>query len=227
MSEELLSAADKIMDQSLRLKVKDIIRDPPCDIGAPALSLSVCPAGAYQHHCYPGGLVEHTLCVVKLSLELSDIIEEVYEGKVNRDYVIAGALLHDVMKVYCYEENSDGGFSTSDFGGMIDHLSLLVAELYRRDFPMELIHIVASHHGDVGPTKPKTVEALVVAVADLADSELNNKLLRGAEYLLRRSGAKRPKLESAFDALRIVEAKKTEGWEGVHKLFVELIEPKD
>jgi 7,8-dihydroneopterin 2',3'-cyclic phosphate phosphodiesterase len=165
--------------------------------------------------------------VVKLSLELGDIIEDVYGGKVNRDYIIAGALLHDVMKVYCYEENSSGGFNTSEFGGMIDHLSLLVAELYRRDFPLDLIHIVASHHGDVGPTKPKTVEALIVAVADLADSELNNKLLRGAEYLLRRSGAKRPKLASAYDALRVVEAKKAEGWEGVQRLLGELIETKD
>lgn len=227
MSEELLSAADLIVDQGLRRKVRDLLGDPPCNVDAPALPISLCPAGAYQHHCYPGGLVEHTLCVVRLALELSDIIEEVYGGRVNRDHIVAGALLHDVMKVYCYEENSNGGFSSSDFGGMIDHLSLLIAELYQRDFPLELIHIVASHHGDVGPTKPKTVEALIVAVADLADSELNNKLLRGAEYLLRRSGAKKPKLESAFDALRIVEAKKSEGWEGVRRLFVELLESKD
>jgi 7,8-dihydroneopterin 2',3'-cyclic phosphate phosphodiesterase len=227
MSEELLSAADQIKDKALRRKVKDLLRYPPCNISVPALPLVVCPAGAYQHHSYKGGLVEHIMCVVRLSLEFSDIIEDTYGGEVNRDYVLAGALLHDIMKVYCYEKNTEGGFSTSDFGGMIDHLTLMVAELYKRDFPLEVIHIVASHHGDVGPTKPRTVEALIVSVADLADSELNNKLLRGAEYLLRKSGAKRLKLKSAYDALRVVEAKNTEGWDGVHKLFEELLEPED
>ncbi|MBD3205526.1 HDIG domain-containing protein [Candidatus Bathyarchaeota archaeon] len=227
MSEELLSIAEQISDKVLRGKVKEFLRDPPCDISASALPLSICPAGAYQHHSYRGGLVEHILCVIRLSLELTKIIEDKYGGEVNRDYVLAGALLHDIMKVYCYEDNPEGGFITSELGGMIDHLTLMVAELYKRDFPLEVIHIIASHHGDVSPTKPKTIEALIVSVADLADSELNNKLLRGAEYLLRKSGAKRPKLNSAYDAFRVVEAKRTEGWDGVHRVFEELLEPKN
>jgi hypothetical protein len=70
----------------------------------------------------------------------------------------------------------------------------------------------------VGPTKPKTLEALIVSVADQADSDLNGKLLRAAEYLLRRSGESRPQLSSALEALKVVTAKSKEGWPGVQRL---------
>ena len=149
---------------------------------------------------------------------LSDLVESLYEGTVERDTVLAGAILHDVMKCYCYEERSEGGFRTSDFGGKVDHLTLMVGEMMKRDFPLDVVHVVASHHGDVGPTKPKTVEALIVSVADLADSDLNGKLLRAAEYLLRRTGAYRPKLSSGKEALDVVTTKDREGWEGLRRL---------
>ena len=145
-------------------------------------------------------------------------MEEVYDGEVNRDIILAGSLLHDVMKCYCYEETGDGGYRTSDFGGKVDHLTLMVGELMRRDFPQEIVHVVASHHGDVGPTKPKTIEALIVSIADLADSELNGKVLRAAEYLLRRSGAIRPKVLTSKEAIQVIVTKDREGWDGVKRL---------
>jgi len=219
--EELTSLVETIQDSELRRMVHELLRDPPGELPQPALPLSVCPAGAYQHHSYPGGLVQHTLSVTRISMTLCDIIEELYGGEVNRDLVKAGAIIHDVMKVYCYEENGGGGFHTSEYGGMVDHLTLLVAEMQRRGYPTDLIHVVASHHGDVGPTKPKTLEALIVSVADQADSDLNGKLLRAAEYLLRRSGEQRPQLNSAYDALRVVTAKSREGWQGVQRLLGE------
>jgi 7,8-dihydroneopterin 2',3'-cyclic phosphate phosphodiesterase len=133
--------------------------------------------------------------------------------------VLAGAILHDIMKVYCYEETGGGGFRTSEFGGLVDHLSLMIAEMYRRGHPIDLVHVIAGHHGDAGPTKPKTLEALIVSVADQADSDLNGKLLRAAEYLLRRSGVSRPSLGSAKEALDVVQVKSREGWEGLQRML--------
>ena len=218
MPEKLVELADGITDEGLRGKVKGFLKDPPCDIDAPALPLDLCPAGAYQHHSYNGGLIQHTIGVTQLSLTLGDMVEELYGGSVDRDVVLAGAVLHDIMKCYCYEEIGDGWFRTSDFGGKVDHLTLMVGELMKRDFPLEVVHVVASHHGDVGPTKPKTVEALIVSVADLADSDLNGKLLRAAEYLLKRTGTPRPKLSSSEEALKVVTTKDREGWEGLRRL---------
>lgn len=217
--EKLVELAGLIADDGLREKVLAFLRDPPTDLDQPALPVGVCPAGAYQHHSYRGGLVEHTLSVVKLCMSLCDVVEEQYGGRVDRDLVLAGAVLHDIMKVYCYEETGGGGFRTSEFGGLVDHLSLMIAEMYKRGLPLDLVHVVACHHGDAGPTKPKTLEALIVSVADQADSDLNSKLLRAAEYLLRRSGVSRPSLGSAKEALDVVQVKNREGWEGLQRML--------
>ena len=218
MPKKLLELADGIDNEELRKKVKGFLRDPPSDIDSTALPLEVCPAGAFQHHNYQGGLIQHTTGVIQLSSTLCDMVENLFGGTVDRDVVLAGALLHDIMKCYCYEETSEGGFRTSDFGGKVDHLTLMVSELLKRDFPLDVIHVVASHHGDVGPTKPKTVEALIVSVADLADSDFNRKILRASEYLLRRTGTNRPKFSSSEEAFRVLTTKKREGWEGLRKL---------
>ena len=218
MINEIHGLVDRIENKELRGTVKAFLKNPPSDLDAHALPLELCPAGAYQHHSYNGGLLQHTLGVTKLALTLSDLVESLYGGTVERDTVLAGAILHDVMKCYCYEETSEGVFRTSDFGGKVDHLSLMVGEMMKRDFPLDVVHVVASHHGDVGPTKPKSVEALIVSVADLADSDLNGKLLRAAEYLLRRTGAYRPKLSSSKEALDVVTTKDREGWEGLRRL---------
>jgi 7,8-dihydroneopterin 2',3'-cyclic phosphate phosphodiesterase len=218
MIEEVEKFADQIGDKELREKVLDLLRNPTLDLEYPCLSIEECPAGAYQHHSYSGGLLQHTIGVAKLSLTLCDLVEQVYGGKVSRDVVLAGALIHDVMKRYTYEPKGDGSYISSPLGERVDHLTLLVAEIYKRGFPVDVVHVVASHHGDVSPVKPKTMEALIVSIADLADSELSRKTLRAAEYLLRQTGESQPKVNSSREALDIVQAKSRDGWDGVRKL---------
>ena len=218
MLSEVLGFLDHIQDEGLREKTREFFVDPPAGFDAPCLPLEVCPAGAYQHHSYVGGLLQHTASVVRVSLTFCDLVEEYYDGVVDRDAVVAGALLHDVMKCYCYEESDEGGFRTSDFGGRVDHLSLMVGEMIARGFPWDVVHVVAAHHGDVGATKPKTVEALIVSLADLMDSEFNGKLLRAAEYLLRRVGVARPRIGDGGEAVEVVGVKDREGWDGLRRL---------
>ncbi len=218
MMDEVEKLAAKIKDKSLRVKVIDLIRNPQLDLNYPCLLVKECPAGAYQHHSYSGGLLQHTIGVTKLSLTLCDLVEGIYGGKVDRDIVLAGALIHDIMKCYTYEPRGDGSYISSSLGEKIDHLTLLVAELYKRGFPVDVVHVVASHHGDVSPIKPKTMEALIVSIADLADSELSRKTLRAAEYLLRQMGQSQPKLNSSREALDLIQTKSKEGWDGVKRL---------
>lgn len=52
----------------------------------------------------------------------------------------------------------------------LNHLELMVAELYRRKFPKEVIHIVASHFGTGSATPPRTYEALILHHADTFES---------------------------------------------------------
>ncbi len=215
MMDELGRLVDGIDDEGLRGMVREFLEVPDVDLDGEKLSFDECPGGAYIHHAYEGGLLQHTLAVARLSMTMCDLVEEVYDGSVDRDTVLAGALLHDVMKCYAYCRDGERGFMTSQMGERIDHLSLVVAELYRRGFPVDVIHVAASHHGDKGPVKPKTLEALIVSVADLADSELSRQTLRAAEYLVRRSTGERRSFRSSAEALEVIRVKARDGWDGL------------
>jgi len=218
MMAEVEELVGKIRDRKLRRMVRDLLHEPDIGLDGERLPLEECPAGARIHHAYKGGLLQHTVSTARLALTLCDLVEEVYGGEVNRDMVLAGALLHDVMKCYVYAPAGGGGFASSPLGERIDHLTLLVAEMLRRGFPLEVVHVAASHHGDQSPVRPKTLEALIVSIADYADSELSRRVLRAAEYLLRRATGEDARGISSREALEVVRAKAREGWEGVRRL---------
>jgi 7,8-dihydroneopterin 2',3'-cyclic phosphate phosphodiesterase len=215
MMDELERLIDRICDEGLRGMVREFLEVAEVGLEGEKLPLDVCPGGAYIHHAYEGGLLQHIVAVTRLCMTLCDLIEEIYGGSVNRDTVLAGALLHDVMKCYAYCRDGEKRFMTSQMGERVDHLSLVVAELYHRGFPVDIIHVVASHHGDKGPVKPKTLEALIVSVADFADSELSRQTLRAAEYLVRKSTGERRIFRSSEEALEVIRVKAQQGWEGL------------
>ena len=108
----------------------------------------------------------------------------------------------------------------SPLGEKLDHLTLAVAELIRRGFPLEVVHIVCAHHGyEAGPIGPKTVEALIVHLADVADSRLNGEVLRAARYLaLKATGEEITQLTSK-EAFEILRVKAEKGWDELKKLL--------
>ncbi|NLA42139.1 MAG: HD domain-containing protein [Smithella sp.] len=136
------------------------------------------PAAKGFHHIYLGGLLEHTLSVVRLL----DGAAKHYP-QLNRDLLIAGGILHDIGKIY--EFSYDGLIEYSDEGRMIGHLVIGVEMINKMietiaNFPerlaLELRHIILSHHGEFefgSPKRPKTKEALVVHFMDDLDAKLN------------------------------------------------------
>jgi 7,8-dihydroneopterin 2',3'-cyclic phosphate phosphodiesterase len=222
LKDEIRAMVTQIGNEKLRGMVWDMLTNPEIAGMDERLHLEECPAGSFQHHSYRGGLIQHTVAVTRVALTLCDLIEGLYGGTVDRDLVIAGCLLHDVMKCYSYTWDPQGeGFLTSELGERIDHLTLLVAEMYRRGFPLEMIHVAASHHGEVSPVKPKTIEALIVSVADLTDSELSRRMLRAAEYLLKKTTGERPRFNSSQEVLEVVQTKIDKGWDGLRELAQE------
>ena len=214
---ELDRLVEAIGDEGLRGMVREMLAVPDIDLGGARLAFDEAPGGAYVHHAYEGGLLQHTLAVANISLTMCDLVEGVYGGEVDRDVVLAGALIHDVMKCYAYAPVGGGRFRTSALGERVDHLTLMVAEMYRRGFPLDLIHVVASHHGEQSPVRPKSLEALIVSIADLADSEFSRQSLRAAEYLVRESTGRRGYFSSSERALELLRVKAREGWEGVRR----------
>lgn len=136
------------------------------------------PAAKGFHHIYLGGLLEHTLSVVRLLDRAAD-----HYPQLNRDLLIAGGILHDIGKIY--EFSYDSLIAYSDEGRMIGHLVMGVEMINKKieaipDFPpqtaLALRHIILSHHGEFeygSPKRPKTMEALVIHFMDDLDAKLN------------------------------------------------------
>ncbi|MEA2090168.1 MAG: HDIG domain-containing protein [Thermoproteota archaeon] len=221
LNPQLEKIVNKIKDKALRKKVIQLIENPTIQIGGEVftgLPLDLSPAGISRHHSHPGGLIEHIVAASEIALSLCNVVKKVYCGRVNRDLVLAGVVLHDVFKSLTYQVRENGTYRMTHLGERLDHLTLMVAEMVRRDFPLDLIHVVCAHHGgEAGPIWPRTVEALICHLADLTDSRLNGEVLRAARYLSRKATGEELGRITSKEAFEIVESKVTEGWEGVEE----------
>jgi len=215
---------DQIKDRALRNVVRELVLKPTLSLkmrgrrGA-GLRLLTSPAAKTWHHSYPMGLLEHMISTSRVALALCDSAEKIYRGKVDRDLVLAGVLLHDIFKPMTYVENEDGTYGVSPLGERLDHLTLVLCELYKKKVPIELLHVLASHHGRAGPMSPRTIEALIVHVADVADATLNGEVLSAAKFLAKECTGKEMTFTSSKEAFEIVHAKQSEGCEGVIKVI--------
>ena len=220
LNPKLKALADKIRDRKLRAKVIELLENPTFEINGKkhaGLPFEVSPAGLSHHHYYSGGYIEHIVSTANIALAICDSVEKVYHGKAKRDLVMAGILLHDIFKPVTYAVNENGSYSHTHLADYMDHLSLVISELVRRGFPLEVVHVVSAHHGDYGPIRPHTVEALICHLADLIDSRLNGEILNAARYLARRGAGEELFGLTSKEAFEIIHSKSVEGWEGVAK----------
>jgi putative nucleotidyltransferase with HDIG domain len=219
---KLKALADTIRDRKLRKRVVELLENPTFEIDGKeysGLPLDTSPAGLSHHHCYAGGYVEHVVSTANIALALCDSVEKVYYGKVSRDLVTAGVLLHDIFKPVTYIVNENGSYDSTPLADYLDHLSIVISELVRRGFPKELVHVVSAHHGAYGPIRPHTVEALICHLADLTDSRLNGEVLSAAAYLTRKAVGEELYRLTSKEAFEIVHSKAVEGWDGVARTF--------
>lgn len=141
-----------------------------------------------NHHARRGGLLEHTSRMMESALSLCGVYPEV-----NRDLVVAGALFHDAGKLWetCPPERGFG-IVPELRGELMGHLSIgieLVNTLWRdlpkegweslsppsEDLRLHLLHLVASHHGQLefgSPVLPKTPEAALLHFVDNIDARM-------------------------------------------------------
>lgn len=172
MFNQLLEIIEGLEDIYLRELLKKILFDH--DIKE---RLMIWPAGKTIHHAYKGGLLEHILSCTQLSVHLSA------HYHVNKSYVVAGAVLHDLCKIY--EITKGPVVEYTDEGKLIGHLvkALEIVDHFSSQmdqFPysvkMHLKHILLSHHGVLeygSPKVPMTKEAYLVHLIDYMDSKMN------------------------------------------------------
>ena len=108
--------------------------------------------------------VEHTNQVCQASEKMADLLEQMLKFRIQRDYLLAGAILHDVDKMVIFDAQS-GGFRES--GGKLKHAETGASLALKEGLPEEVAHIIGAHSPTYSSTPPKTMEALIVNVADL------------------------------------------------------------
>ncbi|MCX7975388.1 MAG: HD domain-containing protein [Candidatus Aminicenantes bacterium] len=114
-------------------------------------------------------LLTHVRAVTQCALRLAEVIQANYgqEVKLNKDILIAGALLHDVGKVLEFE-NKEGKFVKSRVGELVRHPFAGAALASRFDLPLEIIHIIAGHSKE-GDSWKRTIEGIIIHHADFVN----------------------------------------------------------
>lgn len=171
---ELLEIFRGLSDPHVKAVGLALLEDPEI-----AARYKVCPAAKTIHHAFLGGLLAHSLQLIKLV----QAILPLYPG-VNRDLLIFGAAFHDFGKIY--ELTYQGCFGYSDEGKLVGHITIGAILIDRKiqampGFPKEieyqLKHLILSHHGRVeygSPKKPATLEAQILANLDDMDSKIQS-----------------------------------------------------
>ena len=140
------------------------------------------PAAIMMHHNYLGGLLEHTLGLLKVA----QVVLPLYPN-VQADLVLSGIFLHDIGKTK--ELSYKMGFSYSDTGRFVGHIVHCISMIDQKVGVVEqdggtvdplvidcLKHIILAHHGqyDFGsPKLPATAEAFMVSRLDDLDAKMN------------------------------------------------------
>jgi 3'-5' exoribonuclease len=172
MRKDFFDRAEKISNPMLCTLIKNIFTEENFE------KYSLAPAGKSWHHSYIGGLLEHTLEIIKICDMMCD-----FHPEINRDLLICGAMLHDFGKIE--ELSFETGFEYTDKGKLIGHIvigAMLVEGKIKeiKDFPDELknclTHLILSHQGKLeyaSPVVPKTLEAITLYQADEISAKVN------------------------------------------------------
>ena len=173
MYNRLVGYINSIEDKYIKKLVEEIYYNDK----TVAKSIKTHSAARSLHHNYMGGLLEHTLSVV----EICDFMSGRYKG-VNRDLLIAVAMLHDIGKVYELSPFPTNEYT--DDGQLLGHI-IMGSEMIGKaaakidGFPKQLEslmkHCILAHHGEYeygSPELPKTLEAFILHCADNADAKI-------------------------------------------------------
>lgn len=169
---EITEIVNNFEDEDLKRLVLRIINDNK-------ENMLIWPAAVKLHHAMRGGLLYHTLSIVRMSQKMCEIYPFV-----DRELLLSGAILHDIAKIGELEVEETGianGYSTD--GMLLGHIvkGILTIEKAADELktPHELMvlleHMILSHHGepDFGsPIRPMFIEAEILSTLDELDAKI-------------------------------------------------------
>lgn len=169
---ELMATIGRFRNVYLRTLLEEIFADEET-----ARKFRRAPAAKTMHHPYLGGLLEHSLSL----LRLCKLVGEHYHG-IDVELLQTGAVLHDFGKID--ELSYERGFGYTTDGQLLGHLTMETIMVSNKisgisGFPDELrrqlLHMLITHHGKLehgSPKLPMTPEALMLAYLDDLDSKV-------------------------------------------------------
>lgn len=134
------------------------------------------PAAVKIHHEFASGIIHHSLAMA----DLADDVSKRYP-QVDRDLLVAGALMHDIGKTIEYENPLMPAQTVE--GKLCGHIAIMYAEFkkivdaldIKSEVPVLLEHMILAHHGKLewgSPVQPATREAWLLSQIDLIDSHM-------------------------------------------------------
>lgn len=142
------------------------------------------PAATSLHHSFVGGLLYHTVSMLRLGKSIAS-----QYPKVDKDILYAGIALHDLGKVVELSDAVAPQYTlTGNFLGHITIVAILIdrklqelkaqGEITKEDAQkvIELQHVVLAHHGKLeygSPVLAHTLEAEIIHQIDMMDSRIN------------------------------------------------------
>ena len=173
MFERLVKRANSITTDYLKALINAFFNDREF-----VNKFKTAPAAKKMHHAYIGGLLEHTVSMTSLADKIAG-----HYGGINRDLLLAGAILHDIGKIDEFDYQSKIDYS--DKGRLLNHIVIGIKMVddklsgidhFPEDQMLLLKHMIVSHHGprEFGsPEPPKTIEAVLLNYIDEIDSKVN------------------------------------------------------
>jgi 3'-5' exoribonuclease len=176
--EELIEEILVIIRNMENVSLKTLLKSFFCDQDFTDVYYEA-PAAKQHHHNYIGGLLDHSVEVLKICQCLCELFPQL-----DQDLLYAGVLLHDIGKMKAYDYDLVK-IDMSEEGILLNHLFMsayIVNEKMKSlDFPEDLsnklLHLILSHHGAVslgwGSTvSPKLPEAVALHYADNLDARV-------------------------------------------------------
>jgi 3'-5' exoribonuclease len=176
--EELVEEIRSTIKNMENIHLKNLLKSFFCDQNFTDVYYEA-PSAKIHHHNYIGGLLDHSVEVLKICKCLCELFPDL-----DKDLLYTGSLLHDIGKIKAYNYDLIK-IDWSEDGKLLNHLyisaDMVNEKIKSLDFPgnlsKKLLHLILSHHGKVslgwGSTvSPKIPEAVALHYADNLDARV-------------------------------------------------------
>lgn len=117
-------------------------------------------------------LIDHTRNVTKTAVAVFDVLKESYKDlyPLDKDTLVAGAVLHDIGKFLEYEKDENGKIVKSESGKLLRHPISGLGLAFKHDLPEKVGHCIA-YHAKEGQFANRIPESVIIHHADFMNFE--------------------------------------------------------